>query len=201
MARPGRRRQKYDQAWAELKKQQDLEDHNITILPKEAEYAKELAKSVDAYRKAADRFMDAPSAAAYFGDANQGGVHERFRDVRDAAERIRILNEDAMKKASADAQRSAVTWCLWLAGGLAVTALLAGLLAWTTLRAVLGPLRGLARTAEAVGAGNLNLIVAATDDEVGQAARAFNHMIRQLRDYRQSHSSRLLRAAHRPGRT
>ncbi len=107
---------------------------------------------------------------------------------------IRVLNEDEMKKASADAQRSAVTWCLWLAGGLAVTALLAGLLAWTTLRAVLGPLRELARTAEAVGAGNLNLIVAAADDEVGQAARAFNHMIRQLRDYRQSHSSRLLRA-------
>ena len=99
-----------------------------------------------------------------------------------------------MKKASDDAQRLAVAWCLGLAGGLAVTALLAGLLAWTTLRAVLGPLRELARTAEAVGAGNLNLVVAAADDEVGQAARAFNQMIRQLRDYRQSHSARLLRA-------
>ena len=121
-------------------------------------------------------------------------MQERFRKVRETAEAIRLLNEKEMEKASADAQRAAVAWCLWLAGGLAVTALLAGLLAWTTLRAVLGPLRELARTAEAVGAGNLNQIVPAADDEVGQVARAFNHMIRQLRDYRQSHSARLLRA-------
>ncbi len=148
---------------------------------------------MDAYREAGDAFLMAPSVEAYFGDAHRVGLRERFHRVHDAAEKIRILNEDEMEKASADAQWRAVIWCLALAGGLAVTALLAGLLAWTTLRAVLGPLRELTRTAEAVGAGNLNLVVAATDDEVGQAARAFNHMIRQLRDYRQSHSTRLLR--------
>ncbi len=183
----------YDEEWAELKKQQNLEDHNITILPKEAEYAKDLAIAVAAYREAGDAFLKAPSPAGYFGDASHVGLRERYRNVHDAAEKIRILNEDEMKKASADAQRRAVIWCLGLAGGLAVAALLAGLLAWTTLRAVLGPLRELTRTAEAVGAGNLNLIMGAADDEIGQAARAFNHMIRQLRDYRQSHSTRLQR--------
>ena len=187
-------RPKYDREWEEVKKQQDLEDHNITILPREAELAKELAKRLDDYRQAGDHFLAAPSAELYFGDKNQAGLQERFRDARETAEAIRKLNEDEMKRASTDAQRSAVAWCLWLAGGLAVTALLVALLAQTMLRAVLGPLRELARTAEAVGAGNLNLAVPVADDEIGQVARAFNQMIRQLRDFRQAHSTRLLRA-------
>ena len=33
--------------------------------------AKSWRNAVDAYRQAADRFLDAPSAAAYFGDANR----------------------------------------------------------------------------------------------------------------------------------
>jgi signal transduction histidine kinase len=187
-------RRQYDEQWTELRRQQDLEDHNITILPDEATDAKDLARCVNAYREAADDFLKAPSEERYFGDAGHVGLPKLYRAVHEAAEKIRKLNEDEMKKASADAKQAAVAWCLWLAGGLAAAALLAGLLAWTTLRAVLGPLGELTRTAEAVGAGNLNLAVPATNDEVGQAARAFNHMIRQLRDYRQSHSARLLRA-------
>ena len=187
-------RPKYKKEWDKLREQQKLEDQNITILPDEDRLAKELAIRVDDYRGAGDRFLDAPSEARYFGDGKDEGLKGRFLKVRETAEAIRLLNEREMEKASADAQRAAVEWCLWLAGGLAVTALLAGLLAWTTLRAVLGPLRELARAAEAVGAGNLNQVVPVADDEVGQLARAFNQMTHQLRDYRQSHSARLLRA-------
>ncbi len=187
-------RRKYDEEWAKLREQQDLEDHNITILPREAQLAAELTKNLDDYRRAGDRFLDAPSEAEYFGDGKDEGLRGRFLKVRETAEAIRLLNEREMEKASAEAQRAAMAWCLWLAAGLVVTALLAGLLAWTMFRAVVGPLRELARTAEAVGAGNLNVVVPPGRDEVGQVARAFNQMTHQLRDYRQSHSARLLRA-------
>ena len=187
-------RQKYDEEWAKLREQEDREDHNITIQPREGQLARELGQRLADYRQAGDRFLAAPSEGRYFGDGKDEGLQARFHKVRETAEEIRLLNEKEMQKASDEAKAAAVAWCLWLAGGLAATAVLAGLLAWTTLRAVLGPLRDLARAAESVGAGNLNQIVAVGNDEFGQVARAFNHMIGQLRDYRQSHSARLLRA-------
>ena len=187
-------RQKYDEEWAKLREQQEFEGHNITIQPREGQLVRELDLRAADYRQAGDRFLRAPSEGAFFGDASDAGLEGRSRKVREAADEIRLLNEKEMQKASNDAKAAAVAWCLWLAVGLAATAALAGLLSWTTLRAVLGPMRELARAAESVGAGNLNLVVAVGDDEIGQAARAFNGMVRQLRDYRQSHSARLLRA-------
>ena len=186
-------RDRYEVGWTEARKQQDFENRNITILPDERLLAEELGRRLDDYRKAGDNFYVGPTETLYFGAGGDLGLTGRLQRVRETAHAIRKLNEGEMRKTSAGAQRAAVAWCMWLAGGLACAAVLAGLLAWTTLRAVLGPLRELSRSAEAVGAGNLNL-VAASNDEIGQAARAFNHMIRQLRDYRQSHSARLLRA-------
>jgi signal transduction histidine kinase len=186
-------REQYLAQWKEYKVQQDLEAHNVTILPREQELVNELAVETEAYRKAGDRFFEAPSAERYFGTGDDS-LSAMYGKIRHTAEEIRLLNEKEMQKASDDAKASASAWGLWLAGGLAVAALLACLLAWTTVRAVLGPLRELARTAVAVGAGNFDQLVPTGDDEVGQAGRAFNQMTRQLRDYRQSHSVRLLRA-------
>jgi two-component system, NtrC family, sensor histidine kinase KinB len=188
-------REQYQEQWKEYKVQQDLEAHNVTILPREQELVNELAVEAEAYHKAGDRFFEAPSAERYFGAAEgEETLSAQYRKIRHTAEEIRLLNEKEMQKASDGAKAAASAWGLWLAVGLAVAALLAGLLAWTTVRAVLGPLRELAQTAVAVGAGNFDQIIPAADDEVGQVARAFNQMTRQLRDYRQSHSARLLRA-------
>jgi signal transduction histidine kinase len=50
-------------------------------------------------------------------------------------------------------------------------------------------------SATAIGAGNLDQLVAIdSDDELGQLSKAFNDMARQLRHYRQSHQAQLLRA-------
>ena len=49
-------------------------------------------------------------------------------------------------------------------------------------------------SATAIGKGNLDqLVPAAAQDELGALAEAFNTMARQLRDYRQSQQTRLLR--------
>jgi signal transduction histidine kinase len=188
--RPGARDQ-FDDAWKEYRRQQDLEEQNITILPRERELANELAVETGPYYTAGDEFFKAPSEGRYYG---ADGLAAQRLKIRGTAEDIRLLNEKEMEKASTIAQRGAVQWCLWLAAGLAAAALLAGLLGVTTVRAVLGPLRELAQSAEAVAAGNFNLVVSTPEGELGQVARAFNHMTAQLRDYRQSHSARLLRA-------
>jgi two-component system, NtrC family, sensor histidine kinase KinB len=186
-------REQYLEQWKEYKTQQDLEAHNVTILTREQELVNELAVETEAYRKAGDRFFEAPTAERYFGDGGES-LSAQYGKIHHTAEEIRLLNEKEMQKASDGAKASASAWGLWLAVGLAIAALFACLLAWTTIRAVLGPLRNLAQTAAAVGAGNFDQLVPTGDDEVGQVGRAFNQMTRQLRDYRQSHSVRLLRA-------
>jgi NtrC-family two-component system sensor histidine kinase KinB len=185
---------KYEKAWAKFKEQQANEERNVTVPNEEREGVDELAALAEAYRKAGDRFNAAPAAELYFGPRMDEGLADQYRKIHEVARQIRLLNEREMRKASENAQRATVAWCLGLAGGLVATAILAGLLAWTTLRAVIGPLRALARTAEAVGAGDLNRTLREGDDEVGQVAHAFNAMTRQLRAYNQSQSARLVRA-------
>jgi two-component system, NtrC family, sensor histidine kinase KinB len=185
---------KYEKEWAKFKEQQTNEERNVTVPNEERQGVDDLAALAEAYRKAGDRFNAAPTAELYFGPRMDEGLAGQYRKIHEVARQIRLLNEREMRKASENAQRATVAWCLGLAGGLAATALLAGLLAWTTLRAIIGPLRALARTAEAVGAGDLNRTLREGDDEVGHVACAFNAMTRQLRAYNQSQSARLLRA-------
>jgi signal transduction histidine kinase len=187
-------RARYDEEWGRFREQQASEERNVTVPNEERARVDELAALATAYRQAGDRFHASPSADQYFGSRGEEGLAGRYRQIHEVARQIRLLNEREMRHASAGAQRAATAWCLGLAGGLAVTALLAGLLAWTTVRAVLGPLRVLARTAEAVGAGDFERTVPEGHDEVGQVARAFNGMTRQLLDYQRSQSARLQRA-------
>jgi signal transduction histidine kinase len=82
----------------------------------------------------------------------------------------------------------------WFGGGMALAALLVALTAWHTARAVLGPIQSVTRSAQLIGAGNLNQTVPVfAHDELGDLAEAFNRMTRQLRDFRQTHLARLLR--------
>jgi signal transduction histidine kinase len=192
LGRPGGHAQ-YEREWARFQEQQANEERNITVPNEEEPWVESLAALADSYRKAGDRFHAAPAAEYYFGVRDEG-LAGQYRKIREVAQQIRLLNEREMRKASADAQRAAVYWCLGLAGGLAMTALLAGCLVWTTLRAVLGPLRALAQAAEAVGAGDFDQKIPEGHDEVGQVAQAFNQMTRQLIAYHQSQSAQLVRA-------
>src|SRR5271166_6467994 len=99
-----------------------------------------------------------------------------------------------MEKASAAARATASASVVWFAGGLAVAAGLAALLAVRTVRDILRPIRAVTESALAIGAGDLHQVVpVAAADELGQLAEGFNLMARQLRDYRQSQQARILR--------
>ena len=132
---------RYEQKWGEFVDQQTNEEHNVTDPNEEREWADKLAGLAKSYREAGDRFWAAPSAELYFGAREGGGLAGQYRQIQEVARRIRLVNERDMRKASENAKRAAVGWCIGLAGGLAATALLAGLLVWTTLRSVIEPLR------------------------------------------------------------
>ena len=100
-----------------------------------------------------------------------------------------------MERASVAAREAATAARWWAALGLAVSLAATGLVAWRTTRAVLRPVDDLTASARAVGDGRFDqLVTAETQDEIGELVAAFNRMTAQLRDLRQTHAARLLRA-------
>ena len=149
------------------------------------------------YEELGKRFFDparSPTdrAADYF---QAGGLLEMFRQVKAVSGRIRRLNQDSMEAASKKAHNPATTARAAAAVGLLVALAATGFLAWRTGRTILRPVEDLTRSAQAVGDGRFDQTVTAnTGDEIGALVAAFNRMTAQLRDLRQSHAARLLRA-------
>jgi signal transduction histidine kinase len=188
--------EEYEANWVRFGDNLRLEQSNIT-LPGEAELASRLAQVAKRYRAEGDAFNALPSGDPrrprnYF---EAEGLLERFRELKEVSGSIHRLNQENMELASARARQTADDSLVGFAGGLALTALLAGLLAWKTTAGILRPIQAVTRSALSIGAGDLDQVVPVTSgDEVGQLANAFNTMARQLRGFRQSDTARLLRA-------
>lgn len=83
--------------------------------------------------------------------------------------------------------RDATDQMAWLGGAVAVTGLLAGVVAWLLATSATRPLRRLAQTADRVAAGELDLRVPTLPaDETGQLAAAVNRMARRTQGYAQA---------------
>ncbi|HEV3263135.1 MAG TPA: ATP-binding protein, partial [Gemmataceae bacterium] len=131
----------------------------------------------------------------YFGDKDQQGLLGTFEDIKRVSGEILRINQQNMEQASRESRRLAVGSLAWFAGGLAAAVVLAILLALHTIHTILQPIRAVTQSALGIGLGNLDQVVPVTSpDELGRLAEAFNTMGRQLRHYRQTDYSRLLRA-------
>ena len=96
-----------------------------------------------------------------------------------------------MEQASRQAKRTAAVSLVGFALGLAAAVVLAGLTAWYTLRAILGPIKAVTESARGVSAGKLDLVVPyLSRDALGELAEAFNDMTGRLREDRQSAEER-----------
>jgi signal transduction histidine kinase len=213
----------YEHHWQEYRKHLRIEQDNITE-PGEQELVDQLQRLTDEYRDKGDRFFAAAPLGpdrkagpfvtaisggamselgnpgpdrrpAYFGTPEQPGLLQLFGKIKDVSKAIRVLNQKSMEAASENARRTALLSEIGLAVALLATTTVAGLLAWSTVRAVLRPIEMVTESAVAVGLGDLGRAVPVlSHDEIGRLAEAFNRMTRQLASYRQSHSQRLLRA-------
>jgi signal transduction histidine kinase len=193
-------RQDYERNWVEYQRDLDGEGRNITIFPDEPILFDRLQHLTAQYRAQGDVFFAPGRSRAqrsddYLGTDRKPGLLQRFQEIKQVARDIRELNQKNMTDARDDARRTAVAAQYGFAGELALAALLAGLLAWSTTRAILRPIRSVTDSAVAIGLGDLNQAVPVLSrDELGRLAEAFNRMARQLSGYRQSHSARLQRA-------
>lgn len=187
----------YRDHWRRFHEQMRIEAANVTIVPDESRLVAELQRLADDYEQAGRRFFARPAGdparqSDYFGD---DGLLHQSRAIKRVAGAIHDLNEGQMQTASRQAQATARTSVLGFLSGLAVTALLAVAAVWWLYRAILGPIRAVTHAAQAIGGGQLHLMVPVYGaDELGQLAEAFNDMTRTLRAYRQSDTERLLRA-------
>jgi len=119
----------------------------------------------------------------------------RFLAVKDAADAILVLNEDAMSGKSDRAQRLADEWNTLLVG-VSIAGLVLGLVASSIMTSrVLRPLGVLGQTARRLGEGDV-AVRARVDsgDEIGALARELNTMAERIQKYRQSSLGELLEA-------
>jgi len=170
-----------------------VEEQNITE-PGEQEAATELRKRWTSYQQDFDALVQLPMGSER-RERYLRVLNPSFVRVKDAADAILTINQDAMVHRSEELQRKSqlattVTILVVLA------ALLAGVLASGSLvTRALRPLSVLGQAVRRLGEGDLDARVRVHGGgEVGQLADDFNAMADSLRTYRQSSLGELLQA-------
>jgi NtrC-family two-component system sensor histidine kinase KinB len=170
-----------------------VEEQNITE-PGEQEAAVELRRAWADYQSAFDAFVQLSSReqrrTRYLDVLAKG-----FLRVKDSADKILAINQDAMVERSEQQRRkSDLAKTVTLLAVLA--ALLLGLLASGSLvAAALRPVAVLGQAVRRLGEGDLGTRVRVDDSgEIGQLARDFNAMADSLRTYQESSLGELLQA-------
>jgi signal transduction histidine kinase len=188
----------YAANWKTYREALAKEEDNIT-LPGERELVRQLEDLTRQYQDQGDAFFKLPAGDPRRHEAysfkEDHGLYGSFLKIKDVSGEILRINQQNMKDAARDAKHTAASSLLTFGLGLGVAVVLAIALAWWNSRVILGPISAVTRSAQAIGAGNLDQVVPILGrDELGQLADAFNVMARQLRAYRQSSYDRLLRA-------
>ena len=166
---------------------------NIT-LPGEAQVADSLRRLHDDYTARADKFWQISNIedrrALYFSE-----ILPAFTRIKDTAQQIVSMNQDAMVKADRDARELSArsTRYMVLASILGIAA--ATFFAMRLQKAILQPIEALTAVSKELGTGKLDQVVPVeSSDELGQLADAFNKMASRLRSYRQATSDQILQA-------
>jgi two-component system, NtrC family, sensor histidine kinase KinB len=188
-----RGRQLYEQNLPAFRENLNIELNNIT-LPGEREMTEKIASLHERYVKQAETFWNTNDPAQrrqmYFGE-----MLPTFTEIKDTADRILRINQDAMVRADRGARVLSATsiryMIIAIGGGLVIAVFFAVRLQ----RSILRPIRALTASSKELGEGNLDQVVpVVSHDELGQLADAFNKMAGKLRAYRQITSDQILHA-------
>lgn len=160
----------------------------------EQELSDQLFAAWQAYATNFDRLAElgpGPEAAAWYF----GRLQPNFLEVKDLADRILALNQDAMLRRSEQARESA-----WETSGVligcAIVAAIAGIVASSMLTArMLRPVSVLRQASKRIGDGDFSARArVGGKDEIADLARDFNGMAEQLERYHESSLGELLQA-------
>lgn len=165
------------------------QEQNVTE-PGEDEVTSRLRRAWADYLAAYDRFLARPDGAGYFAE-----LEPRFGVLKDTADEILALNQDAMVRKS-DAARQIAADSEAVVAWSSVVALVLGLLASSTLTTrLLRPLDNLSLVARRLGEGDLSVRANVMGrDEIAAVAGEFNQMATRLEAFRKSSLGELLQA-------
>ncbi|HVQ19824.1 MAG TPA: HAMP domain-containing protein, partial [Terrimicrobiaceae bacterium] len=188
-----RGRRLYSQNLPVFKEALKTELGNIT-LPGEDKLAGDLRRLHDEYTARAEVFWQTVDLgerrAMYFGE-----MLPTFTQIKDTAQEIVSINQDAMVKADRGARELSTrsTRYMILASALGMGAAI--FFAVRLQKAILQPIQALTAVSRELGEGKLDQVVPVeSHDELGQLADAFNKMATKLRSYRQVTSDQILQA-------
>ena len=174
---------------AELK----VQEGNITE-PGEAEVTTRLRVLWTEYQRKFDHLVELKDPQAsrqfYFTELEPG-----FEKVKNTADEILALNQDAMVRKSDDVQRAAERMNNITIGAVVAAVILGLFLSTLLTQRILRPLSQLSQATKSLGEGNFNARANLHgNDELAQLARDFNSMADRLSQYRNSSLGELLQA-------
>lgn len=138
-----------------------------------------------AYVEASQRLVQQPSGAAAIR-AYYGQVEPRYRELADRIDELERMREHDNQQAEERAQQLAWTSRVWIS---VLASMAFASIVWLTnhlQRTIIAPLSVMARTAHALGKGELQRRLAyGRRDELGELARRLNEMVDQIQANRQ----------------
>ena len=170
-----------------------VQEGNITE-PGEREVAQRLRAVWVSYQEKLDRLKEVVDLETlrqfYFAE-----IDPTFHEVKNAADKILTINQDAMVRKSEDVRRTAGRMST-ITITVALGALLLGLFLSTTLtNRLLRPLLEMSQVTRRIGEGDFAARAnVRSEDELGQLAKDFNAMANHLGEYRNSSFGELLQA-------
>jgi two-component system, NtrC family, sensor histidine kinase KinB len=170
-----------------------VEEGNITE-PGEQELAAALRRGFEEYRLLLDKCLAEPRTAAiescYFAE-----LEPRFRALKDDADRVLALNQDAMVAKSDRVHGESERLGSWMLAA-ALTALAIGLAtSWRLATRELRPLETLGRAVEQFGRGDFAVRASARGGaEIAGLAATFNAMADRIEEYRRSSLGEMMQA-------
>jgi PAS domain S-box-containing protein len=179
--------QQYRDNWAMYREKLRFEQGNIT-LPGERELVEELSRLTRRYQEQGDTFYARASGNSLRRRdyLSRSGLLETFVRIKGTVARIARINQDNMERASRQAKRTAALSLRWFGLGIAAAGLLGGFTTWSSLRAIVWPIKAVTESARGIRAGNLDQVVPyLSTDALGELAEAFNSMTTRLRQDRE----------------
>ncbi|RPH53033.1 MAG: HAMP domain-containing protein [Desulfobacteraceae bacterium] len=166
---------------------------NIT-LPGERERAEQIRTLFDNYTKA----MPFVTQITRSSEARQADYFSRlqplFREIKDVAQKILLMNQANMNEANNAARRLADAAHRRVLMAIMVSAFLALLFSYLAHRWILHPINRLIESTNEIRRGNLDLVLkAGSRDEIGRLSESFNEMTASLRRFRKEDRINLMR--------
>lgn len=172
---------------------------NLTIqLPRgslagEPELRRQLATEAAAFRQAIAHLVSSTAPEQRHQVYDQEFL-PRLLALNSLTEQVRDVNHNAILAATRNVRRETGEVTRLMAAGVGIALLLSIYVGFKVIRSILKPVQLLTRASRELGEGKpARPVPVVSKDELGDLARAFNHMAAQLQEYRQSTSEEIVR--------